>query len=326
MMPCLSLIVAAFNEEASIPRLYDRIAKMDWPTLGLEIEIIFVDDHSSDGTPRLLRELAARDSRVKWLRFSRNFGSHKAFTAGLERATGDAAVILAADLQDPPETIPQLVEKWRGGARVVWAVRGARPGEKWINVLTARLYYLLMRRIAVAEMPATGADFLLMDRMVLNALKAAPERHTSLLALIQWMGFEQANITYAKEARTAGVSKWTFSKRLKLAVDSFVSFSYFPIRAMSVTGLVFALFGFAYAAFLIIRRLLLLTPVEGWTSLISVVLITSGVQLLMLGVLGEYLWRAFDESRGRPRYIVEDSGGFGEGSVAETGSATVAKL
>ena len=306
----LSLVIAAFNEEANIPRLYDRIAKIDWVALELEIEIIFVDDHSRDGTPGILRNLAARDGRVKWLRFSRNFGSHKAFTAGLERATGDAAVILAADLQDPPETISQLVEKWRAGAKVVWAVRGTRHGEKRTNIVAARIYYLLMRRISVAEMPATGADFLLMDRRVLDALRAAPERHTSLLALVQWMGFEQASIVYAKEARTAGVSKWTFSKRLKLAVDSFVSFSYLPIRAMSVTGVGFAFFGFAYAGFLIVRRMLLLTPIEGWTSLISVVLITSGVQLIMLGVLGEYLWRAFDESRGRPRYIVEDSSEF----------------
>lgn len=306
----LSLIIAAFNEEQSLPLLYERIVHLDWGALGMEIEIVFVDDHSRDRTPQILRAFAARDSRVKWLRFSRNFGSHKAFTAGLEYATGDAAVILAADLQDPPETIPLLIDKWRAGAKVVWAVRGARAGESWLNKLFARLYYLLMRRYAIADLPQTGADFLLMDRIVMDALLASPERNTSLLVLIQWMGFEQAQIVYTKEARRAGVSKWTFSKRIKLAVDSFVSFSYMPIRLVSLLGFSSAALGFLYALFLVLRRILYEAPIEGWTSLICVVLIMSGVQLIMLGVLGEYLWRTFDESRRRPRFLIEESHGI----------------
>src|SRR6266568_225932 len=312
----LSLVIAAYNEELNIPRLYERIVKLDWRALDMELELVFVDDHSRDRTPQILRELAARDARVKWLRFSRNFGSHKAFTAGLKFATGDCAIILAADLQDPPETVPQLVKKWRAGAKVVWAVRGERRGETLATRLFARIYYQLMRRYAVAEMPETGADFLLMDRLVLDALEAAPERNTSLLALIQWMGFEQAQITYTKEARVAGVSKWTLSKRIKLAVDSFVSFSYAPIRLMSGVGFLFALLGFLYALLLAVRRIVYGAPIEGWTSLICVVLVVSGVQLIMLGVLGEYLWRTFDESRRRPRYIIEASHGLGQAPPA----------
>ncbi len=313
----LSLVIAAYNEELNIPRLYERIVKLDWRALDMELELVFVDDHSRDRTPQILRELAARDARVKWLRFSRNFGSHKAFTAGLKFATGDCAIILAADLQDPPETVPQLLAKWRAGAKVVWAVRGERPGETFATRLFARLYYQLMRRYAVAEMPETGADFLLMDRLVLDALEAAPERNTSLLALIQWMGFEQAQITYTKEARVAGVSKWTLSKRIKLAVDSFVSFSYAPIRLMSGVGFLFALLGFLYALLLAVRRIVYGAPIEGWTSLICVVLVVSGVQLIMLGVLGEYLWRTFDESRRRPRYIIEAGHGIERGTAHE---------
>jgi len=309
-MSKLSLVVAAYNEEENLPGLYERIVRMDWRTLDVEIELIFVDDHSRDHTPQVLRDLAARDERVKWLRFSRNFGSHKAFTAGLEHATGDAAVILAADLQDPPETVPQLLEQWRAGSKVVWAVRGEREGETFATRLLSRFYYWLMRRYAVADMPETGADFLLMDRVVLDALRAAPERNTSLLALVQWMGFAQAQITYVKAARQAGVSKWTFSRRLKLAVDSFVSFSYAPIRMMSGFGFLFAALGFLYAVFLVVRRIAYGAPAEGWTSLICVVLVVSGVQLIMLGVLGEYLWRTFDESRRRPRYIIESSHGI----------------
>ncbi len=306
----LSLVIAAYNEELNLPKIYERIVGVEWHRSGMEIEIVFVDDHSRDGTLQILRGLAARDPRVKWLRLSRNFGSHKAFAAGLEYTTGDASVILAADLQDPPECVPLMIEKWRAGAKVVWAVRGARAGENWFTKCSARLYYLLMRRYAIADLPQTGADFLLMDRIVTDALRAAPERNTSLLALIQWMGFEQAQIIYTKEARRAGVSKWTFFKRVKLAVDSFVSFSYMPIRLMSLLGFTSAVLGFLYALFLVIRRICYATPIEGWTSLICVVLIMSGVQLVMLGVLGEYLWRTFDESRRRPRFLIEESHGI----------------
>jgi dolichol-phosphate mannosyltransferase len=306
----LSLVIAAYNEEANLPRLYERIVAIDWHRYDMEIEMVLVDDHSRDGTAQVLRGLAAKDKRVKWLRFSRNFGSHKAFTAGLAAASGEVAVILAADLQDPPECVPSLIEKWRAGAKVVWAVRGERAGESWFNKFSARIYYQLMRRYALADLPQTGADFLLMDRLVMEALRAAPERNTSLLALIQWMGFEQAQIIYTKEARLAGVSKWTLSKRIKLAVDSFVSFSYTPIRLASLLGFFSATLGLLYALFLAGRRLIFEAPIEGWTSLICVVLIMSGLQLIMLGVLGEYLWRTYDESRRRPRFLIEESHGI----------------
>jgi glycosyltransferase involved in cell wall biosynthesis len=301
----LSVVVAAYNEEGNLPALFGRLLALDWKGLRLEPEFLFVDDHSRDRTPEILASLAAGDPRVKVLRFSRNFGSHKAFAAGLEHCSGDGAVILAADLQDPPETIPQLVGKWRGGARVVWAARGGREGESLPTRLLSRLYYFLMRRFAEVQPPESGADFLLLDRSVIEALRAAPEKNTSLLSLIQWMGFEQDQITYTKAARHAGRSKWTLRKKLKLAVDSFVSFSYAPIRLASAFGLLFAFVGFAYAAVIAGRAIILGSPVQGWSSMMCVLLIVSGVQLVMLGIVGEYLWRTFDETRGRPRYIVE---------------------
>ncbi len=304
-MTRLSIVVAAYNEETNLPLLHQRVLAVNWSGLGLEPEFVYVDDHSSDGTSDVLARFGAQDPRVKVLRFSRNFGSHKAFTAGLEHCTGDAAVILAADLQDPPETIPLLVEKWQHGARVVWAQRSDREGESLTTRLFSRLYYHLMRRFAEVRPPPKGADFLLVDRQVINALKAAPEKHTSLLSLIQWMGFDQDYIEYTKVARHSGRSKWTLRKKFKLAVDSFVSFSYAPVRLMSAVGLVFALSGFLYATVIIARSMIHGIPVQGWASLMCVLLIVSGVQLVMLGVLGEYLWRAFDEIRGRPRYIVE---------------------
>jgi glycosyltransferase involved in cell wall biosynthesis len=301
----LSIVVAAYNEEGNLGPLFDRLRALDWPSLSLEPEFVFVDDHSTDRTAGILEGFAAGDSRVKVLRFSKNFGSHKAFTAGLEHCTGDAAVILAADLQDPPETIPQLVAKWRAGPRVVWAVRNGRLGESIATRLLSRLYYHLMRRYAEVRPPPQGADFLLLDRMLIDQLRTAPEKHTSLLSLIQWMGFEQEQITYTKAARQSGRSNWTLRKKLKLAVDSFVSFSYAPVRMASCCGLLFAFSGFVYAAVIAIRALVLGSPVQGWASMMCVLLIVSGVQLAMLGILGEYLWRTFDEARGRPRYIVE---------------------
>ncbi|HMD60129.1 MAG TPA: glycosyltransferase family 2 protein [Opitutaceae bacterium] len=301
----LSVVVAAFNEEGNLPVLYERLRALDWKALRLEPEFLFVDDHSRDRTAEVLAALAAADPRVKVLRLSRNFGSHKAFTAGLEHCSGDGAVILAADLQDPPETIPQLIGKWRNGARVVWATRDARQGESLATKLLSRLYYFLMRRFAEVEPPRKGADFLLLDRRVIDELRAAPEKNTSLLSLIQWMGFEQAEITYTKAARHSGRSSWTMSKKLKLAVDSFVSFSYAPMRFASACGLLFAFSGFLYAAVIATRAIAFGSPVQGWASMMCVLLIVSGVQLVMLGILGEYLWRTFDETRGRPRYIVE---------------------
>lgn len=301
----LSVVVAAYNEEGNLPILYQRICAIDWVALGLEPELLFVDDHSSDRTPEILASFAANDSRVRVLRFSKNFGSHKAFTAGLEHCRGNAAVILAADLQDPPETVPQLIEKWRHGARVVWAVRDDRRGESVATKALSRAYYYLMRKFAEVQPPQKGADFLLVDRTVIDQLRTAPEKHTSLLSLIQWMGFDQDQIIYTKEARHSGRSKWTLRKKFKLAVDSFVSFSYAPVRLASACGLLFAFSGFIYAIVIAIRAIVMGSPVQGWSSLMCVLLIVSGVQLAMLGILGEYLWRTFDETRGRPRYIVE---------------------
>ena len=303
--PTLSVVVAAYNEEGNLPILYDQLRALDWKGLGLEPEFLFVDDHSRDRTPEILAAFAAADPRVKVLRFSRNFGSHKAFTAGLEHCTGDAAVILAADLQDPPETIPDMVAKWRGGARIVWAARDAREGESLPTKLLSRLYYSLMRRFADVQPHKSGADFLLLDRRVIEELRSSPEKNTSLLSLIQWMGFDQQEITYTKAARHSGRSNWTLRKKLKLAVDSFVSFSYAPIRLASSFGLFFALSGFVYAAAIAFNAMTKGSPVQGWSSMMCVLLIVSGVQLVMLGILGEYLWRTFDETRGRPRYIVE---------------------
>jgi dolichol-phosphate mannosyltransferase len=302
--PLLSVITPAYNEAENLPLLYERLSEV-LASLAMDGEWIVVDDHSADETFATVAAIARVDPRVQAIRFARNFGSHTAITCGLYHVRGDCAVIMAADLQDPPETIPALVAKWRAGAQVVWVVRACREGEKATNVGFARLYYWIMRHIVgMKELPATGADFFLVDRRVLDAFRDFSERHVSILALIGWMGFRQASITYDKQARLHGRSGWSLGKKLKLVVDSVTSFTYLPIRLMSYLGMAVALLGFLYAGIVAFNALCGLPP-EGWASLMVVVLVVGGIQMVMMGVLGEYLWRALDEARGRPRYIIE---------------------
>jgi len=306
----LSIVVAAYNEEVNLPILYERI-KATCERMAIEWELVVVDDHSADRTWAILQDLAAGDSRVWAYRLARNSGSHQACLCGLEKATGDCAIYLAADLQDPPETIPALLEKWRQGARIVWAVRGQREGESAATQGGARLYYWLMRRfVGISEMPATGADFFLLDRRVVDVLSVFKEANVSLNALLTWIGFKQDRIFYVKQARQHGQSGWSMEKKLKLAVDSVTAFTYKPIRFMSYVGFCVALLGFLYALFVVITRLVLNTQVPGYPSLIVTMLVIGGLQMIMMGVLGEYVWRALDEARNRPRFIIEDTIGL----------------
>ena len=303
-IPVVSIVTAAFNEADNLPVLWDRLSGV-MKGISEAWEWIVVDDHSSDKTFAILAELAKTHPNIHVSRLSRNFGAHAAVACGLDNARGECVLILAADMQDPPETIPSLVAKWRAGAQVVWAVRRHREGETAATVGFARLYYFLMRHVVgLKDMPATGADFFLVDRCVVNALRRFNETNASLLALITWMGFRQDSITYDRHARLHGRSGWSLKKKLKLVVDSVAAFTYLPIRLMSYVGFVVALLGFIYAA-IVVANAVAGRPVEGWSSLMVVVLIVGGIQMLMMGVLGEYLWRALDESRRRPRYLIE---------------------
>lgn len=302
--PLLSVVTPAYNEADNLPLLLGRLSQVLGP-LDLDWEWIVVDDHSTDGTFAIIEDMARQDSRIRGIRFARNLGSHKAITCGLHHSRGDCAVIMAADLQDPPETLPALLEKWQAGTQVVWAVRERREGEKRSTIFFSRMYYFLMRHVVgMKEMPPTGADFLLVDRRVIDVFQQFGESNTSVMALITWMGFHQDTITYNKRARLHGHSGWNLEKKLKLLVDSITSFTYLPIRLMSYLGFVVALLGFLYAIFVIINSLTG-TPVRGWASLMVVVLVIGGIQMLMMGVLGEYLWRVLDESRRRPRFLIE---------------------
>jgi glycosyltransferase involved in cell wall biosynthesis len=302
--PVLSIVTPAYNESANLPVMYERLVQV-LGALNLDWEWVVIDDHSADDTFAVLCRLSAADARVRAVRLARNFGSHMAITCGLHGCRGQAAVIMAGDLQDPPEVIPDLLSRWREGDQVVWAVRCRREGETVTTTSFSRLYYWLMRHIVgIREMPASGADFMLLDRRVIDAFLQFREANVSILALLTWMGFRQGSILYDKQARLHGRSGWTLQKKLKLVVDSITSFTYAPIRAMSYVGFVVAVVGLFYATFVLVHALRG-HIVPGWSSLMIVVLVVGGIQMVMLGVLGEYLWRALDESRQRPRYLVE---------------------
>jgi dolichol-phosphate mannosyltransferase len=306
----LSVVTPVYNEETTLPAYLQRMKAVAdrLAVSGTSLEIVLIDDHSTDRTPQIAREMVRSGPvPIKYVRLSRNSGAHTASTAGLRYAAGDAAVLIAVDLQDPPELILQMLELLQQGHDVVWAVRARREAESWRRQAASRIYYAIMRAIATADMPAQGADFVLVGRKVIDAYNAIPEKHSSLLAMVLWMGYRQTSIEYVKQARHSGKSKWTFSKKLKLFVDSVVSFSYVPIRFMSVLGFVMASLGFLYAISVVIGRLIgTVTPGTGFAALMTVLLVGQGCIMMMLGVLGEYLWRTYDEARGRPRYLVED--------------------
>jgi dolichol-phosphate mannosyltransferase len=306
-MAGLSLITAFYNEAESLPVFVDR-AEQTLQSLGTTYEIVLVDDHSTDASTGFARQWASSRAHARYLRLARNCGSHAAYSAGLAHCTGDCAILLAADLQDPPELVSQLLHEWQEGHDVVWAARAGREGEAWHTKALAAAYYWVMRKTALPEMPARGADCLLVDRKVIDAYNAIPEKNTSFLAMILWMGFRQTTIEYVKQARHGGRSKWTVSKKIKLLVDSVLSFSYAPVRIMSALGMIMAFCGFLYALVVVVGRLTgFVTGGTGFAALMTVLLIGQGTIMTMLGVLGEYLWRTFDEARGRPRYIIEES-------------------
>ena len=289
----LSVITPAYNEVENLPLLYERLCAV-LGEAGVDWEWVVVDDHSRDNTPQMLRDLSAQDVRLRAFRFSRNFGSHMALRCGFDHARGDCVVAIAGDLQDPPEVIPDLISKWQEGLQVVWAVRDQRLGETSSTVAASRLYYFIMRRIVgITDMPSEGADFFLLDREVTEALARFGEHNTSILALITWLGFRQGHITYDKQARLHGESGWSLQQKFKLAIDSITSFSYKPIRIITATGFFLALLAFLYLIVVIINGLRGIAP-YGWASQMAVILFIGGLQIVMMGVLGEYIRRSLD--------------------------------
>lgn len=304
----VSIVIPVYNEEACIRELASR---MDATLKGFDeqlvAEVIFVDDHSIDRSPDLLKEVCTRVAGFRFLRLSRNSGSHVAILAGLEHSRGDCAVFLAADLQDPPELIQKMVDAWRQGSKVVWAVRERREGVSWSTRFFSRSFYWLLNHLGQVDLPPAGSDFALLDRAALNALLQSVGANPSLGGEIARLGFRQTEILYTKQARKLGRSKSDLRRKLKWFSDAFVSFSYAPMRAMSYLGMGSSIAGFLYASYVLAMRLFVGHSVPGYPSIIIAILVTGGIQMIMLGVLGEYVWRTLDEARRRPRYFIENS-------------------
>ena len=301
----ISILTPAFNESVNLENLHARLTQT-MAQLGEEWEWLIIDDHSRDDTFAVVQRLALMDSHVRGIRLARNRGSHVAITCGLHHVRGDAAVMMASDLQDPPETLGALLQKWRSGAQVVWATRREQPGDQ-THAGFASIYYWIMRSVVgMKEIPARGADFFLIDRVAIDAFRRCDEQHVSVFALITWLGFRQEYIEYDKQPRAAGRSGWTMARKIKLVVDSITAFSDAPITACWLVG----------AALMVVGFLSIVVGLTVFESLQAAVVVLlgaiaggTGLVLCALAMLGEYVWRALDQSRRRPLYLIEATAG-----------------
>jgi glycosyltransferase involved in cell wall biosynthesis len=318
-MKKISIVVPVYYNELNLPHLFPRLFALAQANPGYEFEYVFVDDGSGDNSFELLAEVAERDPRVRAAKLSRNFGANAAVLAGLHYVSGDCVAMIAADLQDPPEIISTMLRRWEAGKKVVLAARNDRE-DPFISRLFAGMFYWLFRRMALKDMPAKGCDFLLIDRTVANMLVQIGEKNPYLIGLVLWMGFERDIVYYKRQKREHGKSMWSFAKRTKYFIDALVAFTYLPMRLISGLGAALALLGFVQAVIVVFNRMLYGVSPPGWTSLMVVILAVSGVQLLTLGIFGEYLWRNFEETRKRPPFIVDQVMGIARESGGKRGT------
>lgn len=303
-MSKLSIIVPVYFNEDTLMDLYNDMQEKIFGQLE-EYELIFVDDGSGDSSWEIMNQIRELDSNVRLVKLSRNFGEHAAILAGLSVSTGDCAVTKQADLQEDSTLIIEMFDKWKEGNKVVLAVRRSRDESK-IKVFFANLYYAIVRKFVNKNMPAEGCDCYLIDRQVIEVIERLDEKNSSLTLQVMWVGFKTAMVYFDRKDREKGVSRWTFAKKFKLVMDSLMSFSYMPIRAMVYMGLIFDVIAFVLFVSVIVEFFTMGTPIAGWPSLMCVVLVSAGMILTMMGILGEYLWRTFDAARNRPPFIIDE--------------------
>ena len=309
-MSKLSIIVPVYWNSDTLMLLYQDMKEKILHKLE-EYEIVFVDDGSGDNSWEIMNQIREMDENVRLVRLSRNFGEHAAILAGLSVCTGDCAVTKQADLQEDSELILQLYEKWKEGNKVVLAVRAERD-EGAVKKFFANLYYTLMRKLVVKDMPKGGFDCYLLDRQVIEVLLMLDEKNSALTLQVLWVGFKSDKVYFHRKAREIGKSRWTLSKKVKLVVDSMMSFSYFPVRFMSFLGSAYAIAAVIWGIVLVAQKLSGVEDMPGWTSLMVLMLFSFGVIMVMLGLLGEYIWRALDASRNRPPFLIDETKGFDE--------------
>ena len=300
----LTVVVPAYNEAAVLEEFHTRLARV-LDGLDLDGSVLYIDDGSRDATWTLIEQLSARDPRVAGIKLARNFGKELALTAGLDHVTADAALIIDADLQDPPELIPEFIAKWREGFDVVYGQRLQRDGETWLKKITAAGFYRVMQRLSSTQIPSDTGDFRLMSRRSLDALRGLRERHRFMKGLFAWVGFRQVALPYRRDARAAGISKFNYWKLWNFALEGITSFSTAPLRIATYVGLLTAVAAFGFGLWIIAKTLLWGDPVAGYPSLMTVMLFLGGAQLMALGIIGEYLGRLYMESKARPLYLID---------------------
>lgn len=319
--PTISIVVPAFNEAEVLPNFHSRLARV-MRKLGEPWEVVFVNDGSRDGTLMIMRELRRIDPHVAIVNLSRNFGKEIALTAGLDHALGQAIVVIDADLQDPPEVIPEMVAAWRRGFDTVYAQRRRRDGESWLKRATAHAFYRVMRRVGNLDMPPDAGDFRLISRRVVEALGQVRERHRFMKGLFAWVGFPSTRVLYDRAPRHAGQTKWNYWKLWNFALEGITSFTVMPLKLATYTGLLIAVLAGVYLAQLLFRTVVFGNPVAGYPSLLAVLLFMGGAQFVMLGIIGEYLGRIFNETKRRPLYLVE---GYAQPRGQTAGTTAVAE-
>ena len=308
-MKKISIIIPAYNEEESLPILYDRIKKLIDNMNNYEFEVLFVNDGSKDNTIELIKEMRKIDKRICYVDFSRNFGKEIAMIAGLDYATGDCVIFMDADLQDPPELIPELIKYWEQGYDDVYAKRKSRKGETWLKKFTSTMYYRVLQKLTRIEIQKDTGDFRLLDRRCVNALKKLRESQRNTKSMFSWIGYKKKEVLYDRDPRVAGSTKWNYKKLIDLAIDGITSFTTSPLRLS--TFIAIPTFGllFIYFIYVIIKCFIIKQVIQAYQAIILLILFYSGIQVLLFGIVGEYLGRIFNETKNRPLYLVNEYNG-----------------
>lgn len=299
-------MIPAYNEEKALPKLFERLAILANNVTKYDFEFLFINDGSKDRTMKIIHDQSEKDSRISYINLSRNFGKENAMLAGFDYAKGDALVIIDADLQDPPELIPAMINLWEDGYDDIYAKRESREGETWLKKQTSKWFYNILDTISQIEIQRDTGDFRLLDRRAVEALKTLRETNRYTKGMFSWIGFKKKEITYKRDARVAGETKWNYAKLINLAVEGITSFTVAPLRIATFTGILISIGAFIWIAFLVIRPLFGVPVGNGYASIMSVILFLGGIQLLSIGILGEYIGKIFIESKNRPVYLAQE--------------------
>ncbi len=308
-MKKVSIIIPAYNEEESLPHLYDRLEKLMSSLDNYEFEILFVNDGSKDNTINLIKEYREKDKRISYVDFSRNFGKEIAMIAGLDYAKGDAVIFMDADLQDPPELIPELIKYWEKGYDDVYAKRSSRKGETWLKKFTSKMYYRVLQSLTNVPIQKDTGDFRLLDRRCVNALKKMRESQRNSKSMFSWIGYKKKEVLYDRDPRIAGQTKWNYKKLVDLAIDGITSFTTSPLRISTYISIPTFIVLFIYFIYVIVKCIVTNTAIQAFQAIILLILFFSGIQILLFGIIGEYLGRIFNESKNRPLYLVNEYNG-----------------